>query len=60
MKSKWFEEFENVLHLAKWLIDELRITTAYAAYDIFEKPWKWETEWNEYQAAQKEEEALKA
>lgn len=52
-RSKWFEEFENVLELAKWLADEGRITTAHATLQIFEKPWKWEPEWNEYQAALK-------
>jgi hypothetical protein len=54
-KSKWFEDFEKVLNLAKWLEEEGRVTTAFQMLQIFEKPWKWEQEWNEYQAAKKAE-----
>lgn len=52
MKPEWFEEFENIINLAKWLADEGEITTAFQMLQIFEKPWKWESEWNEFQTAQ--------
>jgi hypothetical protein len=50
---RWWEEYENILNLVRHLIEKGTLTRATAVLQIFEKPWKWETEWNEYQKQEK-------
>ena len=47
--DKWFSDFGNVLALAEYLEDEGELSTVRATIRFFEKPWKWETEWLDYQ-----------
>lgn len=47
----WFANHNNLLTLANWLHHEHGdLQTATQVLYFFEKPWKWETEWGEFQA----------
>ena len=50
MMSKWWENHNNKIELAGWLIDEGCLVTSQDALRFFEKPWKWEPEWEEMRA----------
>jgi hypothetical protein len=45
---KWYEVHENLVSLAEYLADHG--ATAHELVSFIEKPWKYEDEWNEYQA----------
>ena len=47
----WSCDRSNVLKLARHLINEGELQTALQVYWFFEKPWKWEREWEEMQKA---------
>jgi hypothetical protein len=42
---KWFENYDNVLVLGNWLVDNCDIYKCEDLLHYFEKPWKWEAEW---------------
>lgn len=46
---RWYDARGNVVVLAHWLLErnELSAFTADALY-LFEKPWKWDEEWQRY------------
>ena len=45
--SKWWENHNNKIKLAGWLIDEGWLVTSQDALRFFEKPWKWDAEWDQ-------------
>ena len=45
--GKWWENHDNKIELAGWLIDEGCLVTSQDALRYFEKPWKWEPEWED-------------
>ena len=45
--SKWWENHNNKIKLAGWLIDEVCLRTSQDALRFFEKPWKWDAEWDQ-------------
>ena len=48
--GKWWENHNNKIELAGWLIDEGCLVTSQDALRFFEKPWKWDPEWEEMRA----------
>ena len=47
MTEKWWENHDNKIKLAGWLIDEGWLRTSQDALRFFEKPWKWDAEWDQ-------------
>ncbi len=55
IESNWYNNHENLVELATYLNTKGDLSSADDMLYFFEKPWKWELEWNEYQNIQKEE-----
>lgn len=51
MESHWFDDFSNVLKLARHLIENGDLDTASEVLYYFEKPWKYDSEWEELNSA---------
>ena len=47
MESKWYDDHEKVKRLAKWLVSGNEFATQTDLLYFFEKPWKWDEEWQE-------------
>lgn len=45
MLTPWYEDHDEVLALARHLIDDGSLPTPAAVLAFFEKPWKWEPEY---------------
>lgn len=50
MKQPWYEYQSNRNALARWLDDHSEFTNPSDVIYYFEKPWKYDREWDEYQA----------
>jgi len=46
---KWYDNPENTLHLAEQLVEQDRLQGEREVLRFFEKPWKWEPEWEALQ-----------
>lgn len=55
--TKWFQSNDTLLALAHWLVDRNEFETQSDLLYFWEKPWKWEPEYEEYLAAMALEEA---
>lgn len=49
----WYETHENLVMLATALDDDCRFNETGDVIRFFEKPWKWEPEWDRWVAAGK-------
>ena len=49
VKPPWYESRQNLIELCHYVADVLNYTGGEVAY-VVEKPWKFETEWNDYLA----------
>jgi len=47
----WYNNHENLVELATYLNTKGDLSSADDMLYFFEKPWKWENEWNEYQTS---------
>ena len=52
---KWFESHDNLIELAHWLLVDGWFTYPIDLLRYFEKPWKWEPEWDKMKAGPTEE-----
>ena len=55
MEMKWFESHDNLIELAHWLLVDGWFTYPIDLLRYFEKPWKWEDEWDKMNAGPTEE-----
>ena len=55
MEMKWFESHDNLIELAHWLLVDGWFTYPIDLLRYFEKPWKWEPEWDKMKAGPTEE-----
>lgn len=46
---KWYETYDNVVTLAEWLDMLCEFNETSDVIRFFEKPWKWDREWNLFQ-----------
>jgi len=53
--TDWWNNYDDVLHLAGYLKEKNTFQSVNDLYDFFEEPWKWEPEWNEMQEELEEE-----
>lgn len=44
---EWCKDFQNVLKLAHWLVDNGHLWHPAPLLDYFAAPWKWSDEWVE-------------
>lgn len=51
IEPNWYNNHENLVELATYLNTKGDLSSADDMLYFFEKPWKWENEWNEYQEA---------
>lgn len=49
--TKWFQSHDTLLALATWLVDRSEFENQSDLLYFWEKPWKWETEYQEYLGA---------
>lgn len=47
--THWFETFDNVTALGRWMIDNSYIATPMELQGYYEKSWLYTSEWNEMQ-----------
>jgi len=47
--TNWYRNYDDVLALAGYLKEKGAFQSVNDLYDFFEKPWKWEAEWNQMQ-----------
>ena len=55
MEVKWFESHDNLIELAHWLLVDGWFTYPIDLLRYFEKPWKWQPEWDKMKAGPTEE-----
>lgn len=49
MENQWYDNVENVINLARALESNTDLRSVDQVIRLFEKPWKWEREWNLFQ-----------
>ena len=59
IQKQWWKSNDNVIELTKYLRDNGGLDFD-DVMNILEKPWHYETEWNEYQTSLKIDEGLDA
>ena len=47
MEMKWWEKHDNRIELVHWLYDIRYLKTPADVIRFFEKPWKWDAQWDE-------------
>jgi len=45
----WFATYDNITALGAWLIESAQIVEVKDLQYFYEKPWKWDKEWEKYQ-----------
>ena len=51
----WYSSHESLVNLAQHLLDAGELQTGEDMLAYFEKPWKWQAEWDSYQEDQQPE-----
>lgn len=52
---EWWKVHSNIVELAEWMHENWRFDTVTDVIYFFDKPWKYEDEWNEYQSTEREQ-----
>ena len=52
-QRKWFETYDNVTTLGRWLREEGLIRNVGELQYYYEKPWKWTPEWHQMLEAER-------
>ncbi len=53
MKTHWYDNQVDLLNFAKYLHDKDEFDDVDGVIYFYEKPWKWNEEWKEYDIQQK-------
>jgi hypothetical protein len=47
-EPKWYESHQTLVEFGYWLVGNAYITDILEVLYYFEKPWKWQSEYDEY------------